>query len=88
MTSYNFLSRIKMERSMGKNQHVVPHNGGWAVRGEHNARVTSQHDTQGAAINAGRSIAQHQQSELVIHGRDGRIRDKDSHGHDPYPPKG
>jgi hypothetical protein len=73
---------------MGKNQHVVPHHGGWAVRGENNARVTSQHNTQGDAIDAGRAIARHQQSELVIHGRDGRIRDKDSHGRDPYPPAG
>jgi hypothetical protein len=24
----------------------------------------------------------------LIHGRDGRIREKDSFGHDPYPPKG
>jgi hypothetical protein len=24
----------------------------------------------------------------VIHRRDGKIRDKDSHGHDPYPPRG
>jgi hypothetical protein len=25
---------------------------------------------------------------LVIHGKDGRIRDRDSHGKDPFPPKG
>jgi hypothetical protein len=25
---------------------------------------------------------------LVIHRPDGRIRDKDSHGNDPFPPKG
>ncbi|MCP6462349.1 DUF2188 domain-containing protein, partial [Klebsiella pneumoniae] len=31
---------------MGKNQHVVPHNGEWAVRGEGNERVTSTHRTQ------------------------------------------
>jgi len=73
---------------VGKNQHVVTHADGWAVRGEHNARVTSIHETQAAAIDAGRAIARHQHSELVIHGRDGKIRDKDSHGHDPYPPKG
>jgi hypothetical protein len=24
----------------------------------------------------------------VIHGRDGKIQSKDSHGHDPFPPKG
>jgi len=71
-----------------KNQHIVPHQGDWAVRGEHNGRVTSVHRTQSAAIDAGRAIAQHQHSELVIHRRDGTIRDKDSHGRDPYPPKG
>lgn len=72
----------------GKNQHVVPHAEGWAVRGENNSRATSIHHTQSDAIDAGRAIAQHQHSELVIHGRDGRIREKDSHGHDPHPPKG
>ncbi len=71
-----------------KNQHVVPRDGGWAVRGEGNSRVTSVHDRQSDAINAGRRIAQDQHSELVIHGRDGRIREKDSHGRDPFPPKG
>jgi hypothetical protein len=71
-----------------KNQHVVPHDGGWAVRGEGNARATSVHQRQSEAIDAGRQIAQHQHSELVVHGRDGRIREKDSHGHDTFPPKG
>lgn len=35
-----------------------------------------------------REITQNQGTELVIHGRDGQIRSKDSHGHDPFPPKG
>jgi len=72
---------------MGKNQHVVPRDGNWAVRGEGNKRVTSIHDTQGEAINAAREIAQNQHSEVVIHRPDGRIRDKDSYGNDPCPPK-
>lgn len=72
----------------GKNQHVVPHKEGWAVRGEGNSRATSVHDTQQAAIEAAREIAQNQQSELLIHGRNGRIRERDSYGNDPYPPKG
>lgn len=72
---------------MGKNQHVVPREGNWAVRGEGNKRVTSIHDTQGEAINAAREIAQNQHSEVVIHRPDGRIRDKDSYGNDPCPPK-
>ncbi len=70
-----------------KNQHIVPYNGIWAVRGEGNSKVTSVHQTQAEAIDAGRAIARNQKSELVIHGRDGRIRDKDSYGNDPYPPK-
>lgn len=73
---------------MGKNQHVVPHPEGWAVRGEGNERATSVHDTQREAIDRGRDIARNQGSELLIHGRDGRIRERDSHGGDEFPPKG
>lgn len=72
----------------GKNQHVVPHEEGWAVKGEGNDRATSVHDTQEAAIEAARAIARNQESELLIHGRDGKIRQKDSYGNDPYPPEG
>ena len=71
-----------------KNQHVVPHQDGWAVRGAGNQRATSVHSTQQEAIDAGRGIARNQHSELVIHRPNGQIRDKDSHGHDPNPPKG
>jgi len=70
-----------------RNQHVVPHDGKWAVKPE-GGRASSIHDTQREAIERGREIAQNQNSELLIHGRDGRIRDRDSHGNDPYPPKG
>lgn len=71
-----------------RNQHVVPHDDGWAIRSAGSQRATSVHRTQGEAITAGREIARNQGSELVIHGRDGRIRDRDSHGNDPFPPKG
>ncbi len=73
---------------MGRNQHVVPHDDGWAVRGEGNERVTSVHDTQGEAIEVAREIARNQESELLVHGRDGRIRERDSYGNDPFPPRG
>ena len=72
----------------GKNQHVVPRGDAWAVKGAGNTRATSIHSTQREATAAGRAIAERQGSELVIHRPDGRIRDKDSHGHDPFPPKG
>lgn len=72
---------------MGKNQHVVPRDGRWAVRGEGNSRITSDHRTQGAAINSAARTARNEKSEVVIHGRDGKIRDKDSYGPDSCPPK-
>ena len=68
---------------MPKNQHVVPTYSGWAVRGAGNQRRTSIHDTQADAIVAAREIARNQHSELLIHGRDGQIRAKDSFGKDP-----
>lgn len=74
---------------MGKNQHVTPHpNGGWQVKGAGNSRATVRTTTQRDAIAIARTIAQHQGSELVIHRQNGQIRDKDSHGRDPYPPVG
>lgn len=70
-----------------KNQHVVPLGKGWAVRGEGNTRLTTITETQKDAINVAREIAKNNRSEVVIHGRDGKIRDKDSYGNDPNPPK-
>lgn len=74
---------------MGKNQHVTPHpDGGWQVKGAGNEKATVRTDTQAQAIEKGREIAKNQGSELVIHRPNGQIRDKDSHGKDPFPPKG
>lgn len=74
---------------MGKDQHVTPHpDGGWQVKGEGNTRATVRTTTQKEAIDIGRGIARNQGSELEIHRPNGQIRDKDSHGNDPFPPKG
>lgn len=73
---------------MGKNQHVVPHDNGWAVKGEHNSKATVVTSTKQEAIHIARGISQNQQSELIIHNKNGQIGQKDSHGHDPFPPKG
>lgn len=72
---------------MGKNQHVVPHGNEWAVRGAGNKRNTKIVTTQKEAIDIAREIAINQKSEVVIHRTDGKIRDKDSYGNDPCPPK-
>lgn len=76
------------ESSMRKNQHVVHHNGQWAVRGVGNSRVTKVCSTQREAQEIARSIARNQHSEVVIHRPNGQIRDRDSYGNDPYPPRG
>lgn len=74
---------------MGKNIHVTHRKDEdkWAVIGEGDDRASSLHDTQREAIDIGRDIARNNKSELVIHDRDNRIRDKDSFGNDPNPPK-
>lgn len=73
---------------MAKNVHVVPHPQGWAVQIEGNERATSVHDTQRDAIDSGRDRARRDGTEFLIHGENGRIRERDSYGNDPYPPKG
>ncbi len=71
------------------NQHVVPRSGGnWAVKGAGNQRDTSVHDTQQEAFEAAREIAQNQKSEVLLHNRQGQIRERNTYGNDPHPPTG
>jgi len=71
-----------------KNQHVVPHGNEWAVKGAGNSRNTYITETQSEAIDLAKSIAQNQGSELFIHNRHGEIRERNTYGDDPNPPKG
>jgi hypothetical protein len=50
-------------------------------------KVHSTHRKQDTATVAGRRLAKAKKAEHVIHGRDGRIREKNSYGRDPNPPK-
>ena len=71
-----------------KNVHVVFRQDGWAIRSEGSSSVRSVHETQRAAVEAAREIARSNSGELLIHGRDGRIRARDSYVSDPQPPRG
>jgi hypothetical protein len=71
----------------GKNVHVVPRPEGWAIVKEGNERATKVTPTKKEAVDAARPIARQNESELVIHNKDGKIANSDSHGHDPNPPK-
>jgi uncharacterized protein YdaT len=72
----------------GRNQHVVPHPDGWAVKAEGAGRATRVTGTQREAMEVAREIAKNQGSERIVHGENGRIRQKNSYGNDPHPPKG
>lgn len=72
---------------MSKNVHVVPGDQGWNVKVEGGSRA-AYFRTQDEAIRAGRNLARDNHSENIVHGRDGRIRQRDSYGHDPFPPRG
>jgi Uncharacterized protein conserved in bacteria (DUF2188) len=71
-----------------RNIHVTPRDGRWAVKREEAARASSLHDTQAEAERAGRGTARRDGVEFFLHGQDGRIRERDSYGNDPYPPRG
>ncbi len=66
-----------------RNQHVVPHPNGWAVKAENAERPSFVVSTQREAIARAREITRNQSTELFIHGENGRIRERDSHGRDP-----
>ncbi len=71
------------------NQHVTKHSsGGWQVKGAGNSNATAVFDTQAKAIDKATQIATNQHAEVVIHGRNGRIREKNSYGNDPKKIKG
>lgn len=68
--------------------HVVPHpDGGWATRKEGAERVGGRYPTQSEAGEAARNQAKRERVEVVTHRRDGTIRDSDSYGNDPNPPR-
>ena len=67
--------------------HVVPHKEGWATRKEGSDRAGGVYDTQREAIDHARDQARREHVEVVIHREDGRIRDSDSYGKDPMPPR-
>ncbi|WP_305811994.1 DUF2188 domain-containing protein [Photobacterium leiognathi] len=73
--------------STRKNQHVVKHPDGWAVKGAGNNKATKVTKTQKEAIERAEEIARNQRTDTKIHGRNGKIRAGNSYGNDPHPPK-
>lgn len=71
-----------------KEHHIVPNpNGGWDVKRNGGKRASVHTETKKEAVDKGRIISKNQDTELVIHNKDGKISNPDSHGNDPCPPK-
>lgn len=60
-------------------QHVVPHPEGWAVKGEGNEKYTAIYPYQEDAIERAREIARGYRADVIIHRKDGTIRDRISY---------
>lgn len=72
-----------------RGQHVTPKgNSGWQVKRGSSMRASKIFSTQQEAVIFARNIAINQQSELFIHGKNGRIRDRNTYKEDPFPPRG
>jgi len=65
-----------------KDVHIVrdKSGAGWDVK--QGGQVQSTHRTQGRAIEKGTAIAKQDKVDVVTHGRDGKIRSKDSYGNE------
>ena len=72
-------------------RHVVKNpDGGWDVQKEDGKRASAHADTQAAAAARAKEIVHNAGGgEVVIHGRDGKIVNKNTvaPGNDPHPPK-
>ena len=77
-----------MFTNKGRNVWVVRSGRGFTVKEERKPRPITPVATQRASIAIGRILAIGNRSELIVQRRNGRIRIKDSHGKDPFPPKG
>jgi len=72
-----------------RTHHVVPDShGGWNVKKAGCSRASAHTQIKQQAVDIARQISRNQHTELVIHNQYGKIAQKDSHGHDPCPPKG
>lgn len=70
-------------------RHVVPNDeGGWSSKKGGSQRASKNFETKKDAEDYSRELSRKEGSELIIHGKDGKIQRSNSHGNDPNPPKG
>ena len=66
-----------------------PHpGGGWQNKVEGNKRASNVSPTKAQAQAKGREMAIERKTEHKIQNQKGQITERNSYGHDPYPPRG
>jgi cytochrome oxidase Cu insertion factor (SCO1/SenC/PrrC family) len=68
--------------------HVTPKGDDWQVKKSEATKATRIFKTQTLALEKAREIAKKHESELFLHGKNGKIREKTSYGKDKFPPRG
>jgi len=72
-----------------KSYHVVPNlDSSWDIKKDGSQRASAHFTMKANTVNKGRQVSKNQGTEFYIHSRNGKIQQKDSHGHDPFPPRG
>jgi len=66
-----------------KSNHVIPSQGGWAVKKTGSTRASRTFDTRDKAIEYGRNLSQSEKSELFIHQQNGMILERSSYASEP-----
>jgi uncharacterized protein YdaT len=74
-----FKSKRRTSHGRTWHQHVIPYEDNWAVRREGNKRITSKHRKQSTAIRKAKTLARKHKADVVIHRKDGTIRDRISY---------
>lgn len=73
---------------MAKGDHrVTPADGGWKHKKDGNQRASGIYETQKEAWDAAKGAARSEGTEAFLHGENGQIRERNSYGNDPCPPK-
>lgn len=67
---------------------VMKHEDGWQITRDGGRRPSRVVSTKEEATKVGRKISRRQGTEFVVHGEDGSIQQRYSHGNDPNPLKG
>jgi hypothetical protein len=67
---------------------VSPTDEGWKVKSANANKAAAIVETKAEAVVLARGIAINKGAELIVQNLDGQIGWRNSHGHDPFPPRG